>query len=121
MAKWMRALALAASVTLVSTSTLAHGAEQQASLPTPHYSERAATLAAIAKALGYNPGIGLLQAGFGTPQDHRIQAVNSGPSEGGPGGSERVDWRRVNLDVTGDGMVDSADLAAARAGRRPGE
>ncbi len=62
--------------------------------------ERVRTYVAIARALGYPADVGALQA--------NAALFEKGEAE--PVGSE--DWRNVDLDVNGDGVVDRADLAA---------
>jgi hypothetical protein len=63
------------------------------------HGERVRAYVAIATALGHSAEVGVLQANFG-----------SGRSAPGPEG----DWRNVNLDLNGDGIIDGKDLELAR-------
>ena len=63
------------------------------------HGEKVRTYVAIARALDCSPEVGVLQANFG-----------SGRPAPGPTG----DWRYVNLDLNGDGVIDRKDLELAR-------
>jgi hypothetical protein len=65
------------------------------------HSDKVKTYQAVAIALGYSAQVGVLQANFG--------GAKSGV---GPEG----DWRDVNLDLNGDGIVDQKDLRLAGQG-----
>jgi hypothetical protein len=63
------------------------------------HGQKVMTYVAIATALGHPVFVGVMQANFGT----------DGPGRGAAG-----DWRDVNLDLNGDGIVDEQDLELAR-------
>ncbi len=73
------------------------------------HGERVRTYVAIARALGYPADVGALQA----------NAAMFEKGEAEPVGSK--DWRNVDLDVNGDGVVDKADLAALGIDELPEE
>ena len=107
-----------------------------------NHGQRVSTMVALARELGYPASVGALQGSFGTPfetgvasiqveldaaraaaaQDPTVQtevarleaALAAAIAELPTGKAES--WATVDLDVTGDGVVDAADLAAARAG-----
>jgi hypothetical protein len=104
------------------------------------HGERVRTMVTLAKALGYAPRVGALQANFGTPFENGLASLQAeleaawAAVESDPAAAERVltleaelavlierakpgrgpneGWATVDLDVNGDGLVDPADLAA---------
>ncbi|MBT4710986.1 MAG: hypothetical protein HOB82_05615 [Alphaproteobacteria bacterium] len=85
-----------------------------------NHGERINTFVALAKALGYSPSVGALQANFpdavvtgdAPPEDPALVgdgAVADADEDAG-------DWTTINLDVDGDGIITLADLEAALGG-----
>lgn len=111
-----------------------------------NHAERVSTFVELARELGVDPRVGVMQANFGTPQENdlidpleRLEALE----EVGQGESEQADalraeiaqraaasnpsqsaaiegWEIVDLDVDGNGVVNTADLEQARAGNDAG-
>ena len=105
-----------------------------------NHGDRVRTMVELAKALGYNPSVGALQANFGTPSENGIAALQdelaaaraeaeanpdavakvdeleaklaSAVEQAKPGQGPTGDWATADLDVNDDGVVDHADLAA---------
>lgn len=69
-----------------------------------NHGERVSTYVALAKELGYSADIGAMQANFGSPEEVAV-----------PAGQALADWQSVSLDYNKDGVVNEADLIAARA------
>lgn len=96
-----------------------------------NHGERVSTMVALARALGYSPSVGAMQANFGTPQENGLIGPQAGdgtldPAErevleqaiadAKPGNGPASGWETVDLDVNGDGVVDKEDLDLALAG-----
>jgi hypothetical protein len=110
-----------------------------------NHGQRVSAMVALAKELGYPASVGALQGNFGTPFENdlagtvaeleaaraasaaspgdadlqaeaaRLEAELAAATADLPRGSA-AGWAVVDLDVTDDGTVDAADLAAATAG-----
>jgi hypothetical protein len=110
-----------------------------------NHGQRVSTMVALAKELGYPASVGALQGNFGTPFENglagtaadleaaraaaaaspgdaalqaevaRLEAELAAATADLPEGSA-AGWAVLDLDVTDDGTVDAADLAAAMAG-----
>ena len=93
-----------------------------------NHGERISTYVALAKALGFPPSVGALQANFpdtvvtgDTPEDDAA-VVGDGVVAGDgavvedEGDGIAADWTTLNLDVYGDGIITLADLEAALGG-----
>lgn len=108
-----------------------------------NHGQRVSTMVALAKELGYPASVGAMQANFGTPFENgvasitveletariaasatptdvslqaevaRLEAALAAAVAAMPA-SSFAGWSAVDLDVTDDGVVDAADLQAAR-------
>lgn len=114
-----------------------------------NHGQRVRTMVALAKELGYPASVGAMQANFGTPFENGVAsltveletasaAASAAPTDpslqlevarleaalaaavAAMPASSFAGWSAVDLDVTDDGVVDAADLEAARAAP-PGE
>ena len=101
-----------------------------------NHGDRVSTFVTLAKELGFNASVGAMQANFGTPFENGLVATDPAtgeflkdPDTGEfiihatdaeiaavkPGNGPRTGWEtETDLDVNMDGVVDDADLDAAR-------
>lgn len=99
-----------------------------------NHGDRVSTFVALAKAQGLNPGIGAMQANFGTPFENDLVVFD--PDSGTyvttadaeeiaavkPGNGPKSGWETESgLDVDLDGDVDRDDLELALANYRPAD
>ena len=128
---------------------IARGWEQPTTSTFRNHGQRVSTMVALAKELGYPASVGALQGNFGTPFETgvatvvgelevaraavalapldsllqaevvQLEASLATATADLPQGSFG-EWATVDLDVTDDGVVDGADLAAAQAAAASG-